>query len=372
MARLVNFILLKLSDRSIIGIFRELAENPNIFPSELIQIINQLKQARKSDYILKISRNPHFKFQDVLDKPNNNWNWKELSKNPSITMDMVKKHQELKWEYQEMVFNPNLTEDYLTKELAIKIYIWRNPECRMGCNYIMDREDNDMQDCTCYDKYFKNLVKNPNISFVTAKKYSPNILISDTIRSIRHTPDKYDNPENYPPGYFEERFTWLYMNPYLTIDYIRKNKTENWNWETLTMHPNIHQQDILNSPDLPWPKEIILKPYYLNPNTTPETLIKYGYMEKHQWVTASKNPNVSIEYIMKNRHLPWDWESVSLNPNLTFDIILNNQSIVWYYINIIQNLMTFHPELYKIRIKKYIQLNSKIINQLSPIIIQYV
>ena len=54
MARLVNFILLKLSDHSIIGIFRKLAQQPNIFASELIQIINQLKQACKSDYILKI------------------------------------------------------------------------------------------------------------------------------------------------------------------------------------------------------------------------------------------------------------------------------------------------------------------------------
>ena len=106
----------------------------------------------------------------------------------------------------------------------------------------------------------------------------------------------------------------------------------------------------------------------------PEDLIKYNQLKSHHWITVSKNPNVSIEYILLNWAFSWDESKVALNPNLTVDLMINNKDTLWYDIdcNIAYNHMTYTHIIYKKHIKNYVIKSHIIIQNLTSIITEYV
>lgn len=73
--------------------------------------------------------------------------------------------------------------------------------------------------------------------------------------------------------------------------------------------------------------------------------------------SLSKNENISIKYIIKNKDLPWSWYAVSERPDLTSQDILDNPDIIWY-INAYAanrqhfdiNLLTRYADIIDIRI----------------------
>jgi hypothetical protein len=110
------------------------------------------------------------------------------------------------------------------------------------------------------------------------------------------------------------------------------------------LNANITVSDILNNFDLPWNAY-----WWSHPDVMPEHLISQNDFE--HWNSVSKNPKVSMDYIFKNLHLPWNWSEVSKNPNLTIDIIVKYPDIKWDYdYGVSQNKMTYDPKLYNIKI----------------------
>ena len=43
--------------------------------------------------------------------------------------------------------------------------------------------------------------------------------------------------------------------------------------------------------------------------------------KRWDWLSISKNPNITMEIIEKYPNKPWSWWGVSANPNITVDII---------------------------------------------------
>jgi len=52
------------------------------------------------------------------------------------------------------------------------------------------------------------------------------------------------------------------------------------------------------------------------------------FIEKHNdkpwdWECLSLNPNITMDCILSNSDKPWDWDNLSRNPNITMDIVDN-------------------------------------------------
>ena len=46
-----------------------------------------------------LSENPNIRIKDVLDHPDENWNWDELSENPGIQLQDIINHLDLPWSW---------------------------------------------------------------------------------------------------------------------------------------------------------------------------------------------------------------------------------------------------------------------------------
>ena len=65
-----------------------------------------------------------------------------------------------------------------------------------------------------------------------------------------------------------------------------------WEWEWISLNPNLTMEIIEKYPDKPW---------------------------KWEWI--SSNPNITMEMIEKYPDKPWNWDFISENPNLTMEFI---------------------------------------------------
>ena len=93
------------------------------------------------------------------------------------------------------------------------------------------------------------------------------------------------------------------------------NPDKPWNWNEISVNPNISWDNIQKNPDKPW-----------------------------NWSHISRSPNVSWDNIQRNPDRPWNWTSVSSNPNITFDIIQSNPGKPWSWYRIIRNTFTKEKE----------------------------
>ena len=47
------------------------------------------------------------------------------------------------------------------------------------------------------------------------------------------------------------------------------------------------------------------------------------------WYNISRNPNITMAYILANADKPWDWSGISYNKNITMTDIFNNPDKPW-------------------------------------------
>jgi hypothetical protein len=104
----------------------------------------------------------------------------------------------------------------------------------------------------------------------------------------------------------------------------------------MTERHKLRQQiikDRLNNPDNLWCYENVSLNHNLDMNLI-DTDISWDYKQ------LSKNPGLTIEYILKQKDRQWNWNYISQYGNITFEIIINNLNYPWNfkYVGINKNI----------------------------------
>ena len=103
---------------------------------------------------------------------------------------------------------------------------------------------------------------------------------------------------------------------------------------------------IKENPQIPWNYTFIS----MNPNLTIK-FIKENFIKTWRWDYISCNENITWENIQENINFPWSWTNIGKNPNITWDIIRKNPNYPWYYRDISHNKDIF--DISNERIRKY-------------------
>ena len=55
--------------------------------------------------------------KDILENPDNPWDWFWISRNPNITMKDIMENQDKPWKWDYILMNPNITMNYIKENL---------------------------------------------------------------------------------------------------------------------------------------------------------------------------------------------------------------------------------------------------------------
>lgn len=108
---------------------------------------------------------------------------------------------------------------------------------------------------------------------------------------------------------------------------------DDWSWEAISRNPNITMDFILKNREFPWKFEYISE----NPNLNME-MIKMFPKENFNFNAISLNSNISFVDIIKNNEFPWNWDNISRNPNITESIIISNLDKPWNWDILMSNI----------------------------------
>jgi hypothetical protein len=246
------------------------------------------------------------------DKP---WEWIEISRRNDITFEYVLSHlHDHPWEWRYLSLNP-------------RIGSWKNVLAYPDLPW-----------------FWNGLAVNPAVPldiiladpfrFEVSKdnSYSYSYLYDEkNVHFLNNLSQRSDITMDIVLAYPEINWDWknLSTNPGLTYDIIKHNYYKGFDWEKVTVHPNITLDHITDES-----VSNILNNYWdfnevaANPNVTIDmiprlrTLPSYINNNDLLYEVLSKNPNLPIEYVINNPHLPWDWSYITKNhPSVTIDLI---------------------------------------------------
>jgi hypothetical protein len=208
----------------------------------------------------RLSQSPNIDLSVVKQLMNQPWRWRWISANPGITWDDIKSNPELPWVWYYVSTNPNITWDIIEANPDIP---WSWP---------------------C-------VLLNPDLTWGRIKS---------SIWTQR------------PP------WTYGYHQDDDRLITVLRSICDSQDWITISSHPSITWDYIVNNPELPWAWEGIS----MNPNIT------WAIIEAHPekpwcWNYISYNPNITWSIIEAHPELPWHLENMILNPNLTWLDIKN-------------------------------------------------
>lgn len=122
-----------------------------------------------------------------------------------------------------------------------------------------------------------------------------------------------------------KNFYWLFCsNPNLTWKYISTHPSLPWDYRVLSGNPAITYKRIRENPDLGWDEIEFIK----NPNASleviTELLEKCSFEDRYYFfMNASKNPNITIDFLRKHAHEEWNYYDLCVNGVLiSFDDLL--------------------------------------------------
>jgi hypothetical protein len=109
-------------------------------------------------------------------------------------------------------------------------------------------------------------------------------------------------------------------NPNLTIDFVRANLNENWDWFQLTLRFSI--KTIFKNRDLKWEWDHISRKHDL----TLEIISQHPEISWNWAIISLRN---DINEILQHPELPWLWGNVSRNANLPIPFVIQNPQYLW-------------------------------------------
>lgn len=182
-----------------------------------------------------------------------------------------------------------------------------------------------------YQWNFTDLTANPNIGL-------------DDIITYHNLPWRWDYISEFADidtviQLISKKWCWDRLSEQINIYDILNNPELPWNYNYVSINPTLETQIVLDLPNLPWDframsgnlnidYRIIPDPdYHLLSKRLPyhailelEKLLNYKQL--------SKNPNITLDYVLQHNDKPWDYTWLSANP--AFDTLdISNQKIPW-------------------------------------------
>jgi hypothetical protein len=68
-----------------------------------------------------------------------------------------------------------------------------------------------------------------------------------------------------------------------------------------------------------------------------QKFILYFPKKEWSWFYISMHPDITIDFIIENIHLPWEWTNVSCNFNITWEDIFSHPDLPWKYEFVVSN-----------------------------------
>jgi len=274
-----------------------------------------------------VSGHPYLTFDIVRKNLNGFYDMFFLSKNPIITEDFLLKN-DLRWDFYGLVCNPNISIDVLV--------LYANPDDYNHWFHIMESKKFTIDIVKKYPiKYwdFCIISMNKNITYQTIldnlvynwdwKKFCKNPSL--TLEFVKSHPEiKWD-------------YEGFSSNPNITYEFIEENQMLQFCWKSLYKNENIKWKKLFCPRNNDY--------YYLSFN--PHLDFEIVDLNK-PWDWDLISYNVTIDIIKKNPEMPWDYVSLSRNKNLTAEFVLENLDKNWDW-NLISYNRFNSDELVKIR-----------------------
>ena len=200
----------------------------------------------------------HEFYQYLIDNFADEVNYHLLSENPNITWDIIKAHPDKPWNYKNVSRNPNITWDIVVS----------NPDEPWDYEYLSLNPNITME----------IVLANPDKEFV-----------------LNFIGDYQEPTEDHPETYLE-----------MTVEMIQTNT---YNFELLSLNPNIPWEIVRATSDRPWNYELLC----LNPNITPR-IVENNPDKPWDYSILSENLNTTWEFVKANQDANWDYNNLQLNP----------------------------------------------------------
>jgi len=236
------------------------------------------------------------------------------------------------WDYESIACNPNTTREYILD------------------HYLAAGSLN--MEIDLYQRLMAFISMNRNITAEDILKYPD--LAWDTVHLLKYaniTPDEVFTLLELGirgfGGCTREMALYDYSsNSLLTREMIRTYGEWVWDWEFITARPWITVEHILANEQ----RQRGLVGFARNPNLTMNVVLR-NHVIYEQSQDVSMNPGITWEIITDYPDYPWDWRYVSRNPNITLEIVLDNPDIKWDWfelsanINITWEMIKDNPDL---------------------------
>jgi hypothetical protein len=133
-----------------------------------------------------------------------------------------------------------------------------------------------------------------------------------------------------------EKISW---NPNLTWDIVFENKDIRWDECYLSFNPGTNTRDFFeNEKDYKNKKNHRNRKYFVKIDLV-EQIDYLEYCEKTydfkiNYESLSKNPNITMKYVLDHIDKPWDFIQLSLNKSITIEDVLENLDKPWDFYHI--------------------------------------
>jgi hypothetical protein len=124
------------------------------------------------------------------------------------------------------------------------------------------------------------------------------------------------------------------------IELVRALPDKPWDERGLGCNPNVTMEDIISCPERGWNWYCVGS----NPNLTASMMEAWQFkpgggppLDHDLWDGFSRNPNVTMDMVLRNRDKYWDWVHFSRNPNVTMHDISSHPHERWDWRSICDN-----------------------------------
>ncbi len=311
---------------------RVICRNP--VASELMTLLYLFPNGnRRKDWdFLEVSKNLSLMPEELLRLsalgviPLTKWKWEYLTANLAFTMEFIKSHPLLPWVYVHIAGRPDVDLDLFVEKVV-------NVEGKDSGEYLSSLEE---------------LSANPSVTLVNILKYSS--AIRWNAKGMSRNPGlTLEFKSTIFPSSDSRSSEWdsfyVSSNRGIGLNDIEKTLTTGgWNWEGVSLNPNLRLNFILRNwnflkDKLDWESVsrnmgISFREIVNNVTGTDGSGIRVAGIPRLPWNmrSLSRRRDIDLNFLLgKGKDLGWDWQELSENEGIPFDFIVAHQDLPWDY-----------------------------------------